>query len=189
MRFNSHSSIAGKHAFLSPSAYHWINYDEHKLKLRYRTATLAARGTDLHELAHQAIRLGIKLHTVNKTIAMYVNDAIGYKMTSEQPLFYSENCFGTADTISFRRRKLRIHDLKTGISRTSEKQLYVYAALFCLEYEMSPFDIEIELRIYQNEEARVYIPDPEHVQHIMDKIVESDHHIEMLKESELNGDV
>jgi hypothetical protein len=33
---------------------------------------------------------------------MYVNDAIGYQMTPEQPIYYSENCVGTADAISFK---------------------------------------------------------------------------------------
>jgi hypothetical protein len=32
---------------------------------------------------------------------MYVNDAIGYNMKVEQPLYYSENCFGHADTLCF----------------------------------------------------------------------------------------
>jgi hypothetical protein len=182
MNFNSHSSLAGKHAFLSPSNYHWVNYNDQKLDARYFSARAAARGTALHDLAHQAIKLGVKLSSSDKTMSAYVRDGIGYKMFVEQPLYYSDNCFGTADTISFRRRMLRIHDLKTGIVQTSEKQLEVYAALFCLEYSMSPWDIEIELRIYQNEEIRIYIPDPESILYIMDKIITFDRRIELLKE-------
>lgn len=182
MRFNSHSALAGKHALLSPSSYHWINYDEQKLEARYYSSRSAVRGSDLHDLAHNAIRLGVKLSTSDKTLSRYVNDAIGYKMASEQMLYYSENCFGTADALSFRRRKLRIHDLKTGLSKTSEHQLEVYASLFCLEYGISPFEIEIELRIYQNEEVRVYIADPDDIMHIMDKIITFDRRIEQLKE-------
>lgn len=185
MNFNSHSTIAGKHAFLSPSNYHWINYDEQKLDARWFLNRAAARGTALHDLAHQAIRLGVKLSKADKTLSMYVADGIGYKMSVEQPLYYSDNCFGTADTISFRRRQLRIHDLKTGVTKTSENQLVVYAAIFCLEYGVSPFEIEIELRIYQNEEVRVFIPDPEFIFRIMDKIIASDRRIEMLKEEGL----
>lgn len=182
MNFNRHLDIAGKHAFLSPSNYHWLNYDEQKLEARFFAAMSARRGTDLHELAHEAIRLGVKLAKSNKALATYVNDGIGYKMQCEQPLYYSDNCFGTADTLSFRRNKLRIHDLKTGISPTSEKQLEVYAALFCLEYGFDPFEIDIELRIYQREEVRVYDPIPEGLLGIIDKIIEFDRQIEIIKE-------
>lgn len=183
MRFNQHSELAGKHAFLSPSNYHWLNYDDQKLEARFHAAMAARRGTDIHNLAHEAIRLGIKLSKSNQALSTYVNDAIGYKMNCEQPLYYSENCFGTADTLSFRRNKLRIHDLKTGITATSEKQLEVYAALFCLEYGASPFEIEIELRIYQRNEIRVYEPVPEALIDIMDKIIEFDQQIEIIKEA------
>lgn len=113
---------------------------------------------------------------------MYVNDAIGYKMASEQPLYYSENAFGTADTISFRRNMLRIHDLKTGIIQASEHQLEVYAALFCLEYGIDPFAINMEFRIYQRNEIRRYDGDPMRIADIMDKMVYFDAKIEAMKE-------
>lgn len=182
MIFNVHSGLKDKHAFLSPSNYHWLNYDSQKLEARYHTAMASRRGTDLHNFAHEAIRLGVKLATSNQALAAYVKDAIGYKMACEVTLFYSENCFGHADTLCFRRNKLRIHDLKTGISATSEKQLEVYAALFCLEYGFSPFEIEIELRIYQRDEIRVFDPIPEAIQSIMDKIIDFDKQIEFIKE-------
>ena len=117
----------------------------------------------------------------NKALATYVGDAIAYDMECELPLVYSENCFGTADTLSFRRGKLRIHDLKTGVTATSMKQLEVYAALFCLEYGIDPFTIEIELRIYQREEIRVHEPDPNVILEIMDKIIYFDQKIEAMK--------
>lgn len=183
MHFNQHSELVGKHAFLSPSQYHWLNYDEQRLEARFRSARAARRGTDIHNFAHEAIRLGIKLSRANDALSTYVNDALGYKMQCEQPLYYSDNCFGHADTISFRRGKLRIHDLKTGLGATSEKQLEVYAAIFCLEYEHNPFDIEIELRIYQRDEVRIFDPPPELIVGIMDKIVESDQYIQTLKEA------
>lgn len=185
MIFNRHSELRDRHAFLSPSNYHWLNYDETKLEARFFAAMAARRGSDLHDLAHEAIRLGVKLAKSNQALSTYVNDAIGYKMMCEQPLYYSDNCFGTADTLCFRRNKLRIHDLKTGMRPTSEKQLEVYAALFCLEYEASPFDIDIELRIYQRDEIRVFDPIPEGILHIMDKIIEFDLFIETIKEDRI----
>jgi len=184
MIFNTHLELRDRHAFLSPSNYHWLNYDDVKLQARYIAATAARRGSDLHNLAHEAIRLGVKLAKTNRALSTYVNDAIGYKMSCEQPLYYSDNCFGTADTISFRRNKLRIHDLKTGLTPASEHQLEVYAAIFCLEYSIDPFDIEIELRIYQREDIRVFEPSPELILGIMDKIVLFDHQIEMMKMSD-----
>lgn len=183
MIFNQHSGLVGKHAFLSPSSYSWLNYDEQKLEARFHTVMAARRGSDIHALAHEAIRLGIKLSRANQALSTYVNDAIGYKMRCEQMLYYSDNCFGTADTVSFRRGKLRIHDLKTGITATSAKQLEVYAALFCLEYGFNPFDIEIELRIYQRDDIRIFEPTPEMIVEIMDKIVEFNQQIEAIKEA------
>ena len=183
MIFNQHSGLAGKHAFLSPSTYSWLNYDDHKLEARFHTVMAARRGSDIHNFAHEAIRLGLKLSRANQALSTYVNDAIGYKMRCEQTLYYSDNCFGTADTISFRRGKLRIHDLKTGITQTSVKQLEIYAALFCLEYGMSPLEIDIELRIYQRDEIRVFEPEPELILDIMDKIVDFDQQIEAIKEA------
>lgn len=141
----------------------------------------ARRGTDLHALAHEAIRLGVKLSKGNRALATYVNDGIGYKMAIEQPLYYSDNCFGHADTISFRRNTLRIHDLKTGVTPVKERQLEVYAALFCLEYSISPYDIAIELRIYQGEEVRSFSPPPEAIETIIETIISFDNYIEEIK--------
>lgn len=183
MIFNQHLGLQGKHAFLSPSSYHWLNYDEQKLEARFHSFRAAKRGTDLHLYAHEAIRLGMKQHRVHQALAAYVNDAIAYDMLCEQPLYYSDNCFGTADTLCFRRKKLRIHDLKTGITATSMKQLYVYAAIFCLEYGADPFEIDIVLRIYQRDDIREDLPDPNEILSIMDKIIYADAYIERLKEA------
>lgn len=181
MLFNKHLNLIGQHAFLSPSKYHWINYDDDKLDYAYIAALAAKRGTELHAFAHEAIRLGIKLPSSKKTLNMYVNDAIGYRMTPEQVLYYSENAFGCADAIGFRRSTLRIHDLKTGITPTSVHQLEVYAALFCLEYRFKPFDLQTELRIYQNDEVRVYDADPDVITHIMDRIITFDKRINAIR--------
>jgi hypothetical protein len=182
MIFNAHSDLEGKHAFLSPSSYHWINYSDQKLEARFIAAMAAKRGTELHEFAHMAIRLGVKLPKSPRTLHMYVNDAIGFKMDADVCLYYSVNCFGHADTMTFRNDFLRIHDLKTGVTMTSEHQLEVYAALFSLEYGISPFEIKTELRIYQNDEIRVYVPFTETINMIMDKIIWFDKQIEIIKE-------
>lgn len=184
MIFNQHSDFHGKHAFLSPSNYHWLNYTDQKLEARYASFRSARRGSDLHALAHEAIRLGVKLSRANQALSTYVNDALGYKMVCEQMLFYSSNCFGTADTISFRRNKLRIHDLKTGLTATSFHQLEVYAAIFCLEYSVNPFDIEFELRIYQGNEVRVHEPFADSIADIMNTIVNFDIQVEQMKASD-----
>ena len=189
MNFNKHSHLEGRHALLSASQYSWINYDDQKMYARYLAAAQAARGTALHALAHNAIKLGVKLAKSDPALSMYVTDGIGYKMETEQTLFYSSNCFGTADTISFRRNKLRIHDLKSGLGLTSPTQLFVYAALFCLEYSFSPWEIDIECRIYQNMQngdppVRVYIPTADEILHIMDRIIYLDKLIETIKEQE-----
>ncbi len=145
MNFNKHSTLEGQHAFLGASKYHWINYTDEKLAETYSKFLAVQRGTVLHEFAAQCIRLGQKLPKSTKTLNMYVNDAIGFRMIPEQILYYSENCFGTADSISFRRNILRIHDYKSGVIPAHMEQLQIYAALFCLEYKVKPADINIEL--------------------------------------------
>ena len=184
MIFNKHFDIEGKHALLSPSQYHWLNYTEEKLVDRYYNWKAAERGTRIHALAAELIAEGIKLPRTNQTHNMYVNDGIGFKMQPEQPLKYSENCFGTADTIIFKNNLLRIHDLKTGVTPASMKQLEIYAAIFCLEYNYKPTEIEMELRIYQNDEKIIHKPESEEIFVIMDKIIFSDKLITELKEKE-----
>ena len=171
MNFNKHYSLEGKHAFLGASKYHWVNYDNDKLAESFLRQQATMKGTILHDFAAQCITLGQKLPKSQKTLNMYVNDAIGFKMSTEVVLFYSEYFFGTADAISFRDKFLRIHDLKTGVTPAHMDQLEIYAALFCLEYRIKPTDIEIELRIYQNDEVLVHNPSPEDIVQIMDKIV------------------
>lgn len=184
MNFNKHSELEGLHAYLSPSKYYWINYDEEKIISSYRKFDAAQRGTELHEFAQQCIRLNQKLPRSEKTLNMYVNDAIGFHMIPEQILYYSENCFGTADAISYRNKFLRIHDLKTGEVPGHMEQLMIYAALFCLEYDVKPNDIKMELRLYQNNDVVIFNPTIEDIFPIMDKIVFSDKVLARLKQEE-----
>lgn len=88
--------------------------------------------------------------------------------------FILKDFSGTADAISFRNNVLRIHDLKTGTRPVHIEQLEIYAALFCLEYKIKPVDIDIELRIYQNDEILVHNPEGEDILKVMDKIIHLD---------------
>lgn len=175
MKWNDHFKFAGKHAFLSPSNYSWLNYDVDKLCDRYYNEQAKQRGTELHSFAEQCIKLGQRLPKSSKTLNMYVNDAIGYRMDPEVLLFYSPNCFGTADSIMYRKNQLRIHDLKTGETPAKMDQLMIYEALFCLEYNIKPTSFELcELRIYQSDNVICYEPDPAVILDICDKIVAFD---------------
>lgn len=186
MNFNKHLELEGKHAFLGASKYSWLRYDQEKLRETYFNQQAKLRGTELHEFASQCIRLGQKLPSSHKTLNMFVNDAIGYRMQSEQVLYYSDNCFGTADAISYRDkgRKLRIHDLKTGSTPASMDQLFIYAALFCLEYGFDPHILDIELRIYQNDEILECVPETIDILQIMQKIRDFDKMLNDLREEE-----
>lgn len=181
MNFNRHSNLEGQHAFLGASKYHWINYDRDKVVKSFAKYMAKIKGTQLHEFAAQCIRLGQKLPRSKKTLNMYVNDAIGFRMVPEQILYYSENCFGTADAISFRDQYLRIHDYKSGEVKAHMQQLMIYAALFCLEYKVKPFEIGMELRLYQSDEIIVYNPEPDEILEIMNKIIDFDKIITKIK--------
>jgi hypothetical protein len=184
MNFNKHSVLDGQHAFLGASKYYWVNYDEAKVTESYSKFIATQKGTELHEFAAQCIRLRQKLPKSQKTLNMYVNDSIGFRMTPEQCLYYSDNCFGTADAISFRDGMLRIHDLKTGEVPAHMEQLEIYAALFCFEYKLAPVDITMELRIYQHDEILIFNPTVENIGPIMDKIKAFDKIINKLKEED-----
>lgn len=183
MNFNNHSDLKEKHSFLSPSNYHWLNYSPEKLETVYRNQKAAEEGTALHAFASMAINKRIKLARTKKALNMFVNDAIGFKLTSEQVLYYSDNSFGTSDAISFKDNFLRIHDLKTGITKPSFKQLDIYAALFCLEYGVDPKTIKIEERLYQGNGFEVNIPELLYIQEIMDRIIEFDVILENIKQT------
>lgn len=175
MHFKKHSHLEGQHAFLSPSTYHWINYDEAKLEFRWKTLRAALEGVEQHRYAAIAIEEKEFQDDETTTLGLYINQCIQYRMSPEVVLYYSPNAFGTVDAIAYRYRRLRISDLKTGVTRVSVHQLEVYAALFCLEYEIDPFSIRgIELRIYQHGGVEEFVGDPAHIKGIMDKIVQFD---------------
>lgn len=181
MNFNNHSDLVDKHAFLSASSYHWLNYDVAKLTTVYNNHKAKEEGTILHAFAEIAIRKRLKQANQKKALNMFINDSIGHKMTPEQVLYYSLNSFGTADAISFKDGLLRIFDLKTGFSKASFKQLHIYSALFCLEYGVDPLKIEIELRIYQGNGFEIDVPEPFYIQEIMNRIIEFDTVLEDIK--------
>lgn len=171
--FNTHPKLEGSHAFLSPSTPHWLRYSEDKLLDRLTTAEAAARGTRLHNWAAEAILLERRQPEDGDILSVYINDALDYGMTPEQMLFYSFHCYGTADTICFNHETsfLRIHDLKTGTTKVSEDQLYVYAGLFCLEYDYKPFEIQGQLRIYQGSDVYEYDIDRNYLASVYDTII------------------
>ena len=180
MIFTKHSNLEGLHAPFGASQSAWLRYDDEKILSVYSNMKAKEMGTRLHAWAKETIDLGIKQPRSKKTIYAYVNDAIGYKMDTEVILFYSPRFFGTADAICFRNGILRIHDLKTGITKVHMEQLMIYAALFCLEYKIKPTDIEIELRIYQSDEILYHNPPAEDIKAIMDRIIYLDKMLERL---------
>lgn len=182
MLFNDHKKFSGLHAPFPASSSSWLRYDDDRAIEVYLNKKASEMGTILHAWAKQTIDLGIKQPRSKKTIYSYVNDAIGFKMSTEVVLYYSERFFGTADAISFRNGVLRIHDLKTGKVPAKIEQLMVYAALFCLEYKVKPGEIEIELRIYQNDEILVDNPTAEDILPIMDRIIHLDKLLQRLEE-------
>ena len=174
MNFVKHLKLEGLHAPFSASQSSWLRYTDEKMLAVYENKRAAEMGTRIHAWAKETIDLGIKQPRSNKTLYNYVNDAIGYQMSTEVVLYYSNFFFGTADAISFRKNELRIHDLKTGSSGKIEdhvEQLRIYAALFCLEYKIKPGDIRMELRVYKTDEVLVDTPTAEDILPIMDKII------------------
>ena len=183
MQWNNHSSLDGQHAFLSPSNYHWLGYTTEKLVAVYRKHAATVRGTKMHAVAKECIELGISVFG-DTAFARYVEDGIKFQMSPEVLLYYSDNAFGTADAISFENNILRIHDLKTGETKTNLKQLLVYSALFYLEYDENPEDCVTYLRIYQDSGDQKMTADPNDILKVMETIVTFDSIIEETKRGE-----
>ena len=126
MNFVNHSKLSGLHAPFSPSQPAWLRYTDEKAITVRQNKKAAELGTRLHAWAKETIDMGIKQPRSKKTLYAYVNDAIGFRMSTEVVLYYSDRFFGTADAICFRNNKLRIHDLKTGVGPVHMEQLEVY---------------------------------------------------------------
>lgn len=193
MIFNNHSNLEGHHAILGASNYHWLNYDDEDLYRKYVSSFATTIGDALHELAKDLISNRIKLSKTDKKIVLlhllkkgiprsvidmerifynfmaYVNDCIGFGMSPEVLLYYTDFCFGTADAICFREKEkiLIIHDYKSGVTPAKIEQLLIYAALFCLEYRQKPAELDITCRIYQNNEVLVYTPEAAEIEAII----------------------
>lgn len=182
MRFQRHFAVEGLHAFLGASKYHWVRYDIEKMERIFENQFASVLGNRKHVWAAEAIRLGQRQPRNNKTLNAYINDAIGFRMEPEVVLFYNDDWFGTADAISFNKSVLRIHDLKTGIHPGHVNQIEIYFALFCLEYKVNPYDIEMIGRIYQNDDIIEFIGDPAWIKEIMEKGKKFCNRIEEMRE-------
>lgn len=200
MIFNRHSNLEGKHAFLGASKYHWLKDDKDQIIKRLCGQYASEMGTILHDIARKHIKHSMKMGRYEKksiilellergipdivintvdfdsiyhNLVAYVNDCISFRMKPEVVLYYSDICFGTADAISYREKErlLRISDYKSGSTIAHMEQLLIYAALFCLEYKIKPYELTIELRIYQSNDIIFLNATAEDIVPIMDKIV------------------
>lgn len=110
-----------------------------------------------------------------ETVALFVNDAIGFRLDSEVILAYDElYSFGTSDAfgVDEKNKIIRVHDLKTGLHPVLKMdQLLLYAAQYCLEYKKNPKDYSFELRIYQGAQILEAYPPSEEVEKHMKHIV------------------
>lgn len=206
MEWNRHPELVNRHTFLSPSKYGFLRKSDEELASAYYSSFATEIGTATHAFAADCIKLQ---HTLDEedwrhlefellrkrfpkgsfdigfifpTVHKYVNDSIARSMDPEIGLKYSDLCAGTADAIAFRRKKLFIHDLKTGVTPAKIDQLMGYAALFFLEYGFKPESTHTELRIYQAGEIFVCEPKPDEVREVMEAIVHADAFLQNLKE-------
>ena len=206
MNWNQHRNLEGSHAFLSASKYGWLTKTNEEIVQSYTNSFAQSIGTLSHAFAADYIRFREKLKKSDSrtlkmdlmrrgipeyaidiraffpTVMRYVNDAIDYMMDPEVLLYYSDLCFGTADSIQVSNGVLRIHDLKTGTTVAKIDQLKIYAALFYLEYGQKPERLRTELRIYQSDDILVHEPEVEEIREVMDAIVEKDRVLQKLKE-------
>jgi len=196
-RFNDHKDLEGKHALFSASGYHWLNYDKQTFINRYLSSFSAGLGTAIHELAHDCIvnRTKLTKHDVHlvdyimfknfiprecydaneilDNLIPFVNDAIGFRMSSEVVVCYNKYFFGTTDAIRYDdfEQTLRVHDLKMGKNPVKMEQLYIYCAEFCLEYNVDPRKLKkITTAIYQLGEIIEDEPPGTYIHEIMELI-------------------
>lgn len=185
MQYNGIWTPDKEHAFLAPSSAHiWRFKDKEYINNRYISERARFIGTALHEQAEKDILYGLKRPRTKDTFNMYVNDAISYRMQPEVRLTYSNWCYGTADAFTFKDGYLRIFDLKTGKVPAHMEQVITYAALFCLQNDIHPNDIPMELRLYQSGEVIKYKPESEEVLHTMDDIIAKTNWLDDISERE-----
>lgn len=206
MIWHDHSKLVGTHAFLSASQPGWRKKNADELMEAKCNSYSQQIGTLLHTYAADCIKYreklrkgdmrGVKFDLMRKgipeyaidieriypTFMTYVNDAIGYRLAPEVVLYYSDECYGTADAIEVDGKILRIHDLKTGVKPAKMEQLMIYAALFYLEYGSKLETIKPELRIYQMDEVLVCEPEMDEIREVMDDIVEKDRVLKSMNE-------
>lgn len=179
----------GDHAFLGASNHAWYNYDDEKLVKVYINKLASVKGTMLHDLACRLIKAKVKLPDDNSTLSLYVNDAIEFELKPEEKLFYSKFAYGTADGINYKDNVLMISDLKTGKTKVSFLQLEIYAALFFLCYPEIPLKRvkKIELRVYQNNNILLEMPEIDDILPIIDKIKRYSRILEELEDNYDDG--
>lgn len=185
MKFNRHPELEGLHAFLSPSNHSWQRYSEDHLVTTWENNKKKEQGTRIHAFASEAIKLRMRMDPEDvRAVNLFVNDAIGFGMSSEVPLFANKFVFGTADAIVYDEHAhiLRIHDLKTGTGAVhSFDQLNAYAALFMIEYKLNPQDIVIIERLYQFDG---FIEQEAPTDHILDLMAKINASGDILEEAE-----
>lgn len=178
----------GTHAILGASTYsRWWNKTPEEVGQYYRNMKAVERGTKLHEMAADDIRMNMLRPRNGQTYNRYVNDAINFGMKPEMGLYYSPFAFGTTDAIIFENGKLRIHDLKTGlISKPSMHQLETYAAYFFMQYGtkygFKPADIDMELRLYWNDGIIKEKPNPTDIENVINKLTAASGYLEKVSE-------
>jgi len=206
MEWNRHPELVNRHTFLSPSKYAFLRKTDEELVSSYYSSFASDIGTATHAFAADCIKLrheldetdwrhlefellrkkfpreAFDLDFIFPTVYRYVNDSVARNMDPEVGLMYCDLCGGTADAISFRRKRLLIHDLKTGTTPAKIDQLMGYAALFFLEYGYKPESTHTELRIYQAGDIFVCEPKPDEVREVMEAIVHACSVLQNLKE-------
>ena len=120
MIWNDHSRDvpAGAHAFLGASKHSWTEKEEADILTAFKNSYSTTMGTEIHEIAsfmiNKKIRLAktdrklifyellknglprfvIQSEKIIETVMPFINDAIGFDMQSEQPLYFSRWAFG-----------------------------------------------------------------------------------------------
>lgn len=108
------------------------------------------------------------------TVKTYINDCITFKMETEVLVDFSDNFFGTADSVRFDGKRLLIFDLKTGTAAAKIEQPIIYACLYLLKYHLAPENVPVEVRLYQNNDILRATPDASELIPVMNKIIHFD---------------